>query len=380
MLVPGIVGLIAVMLVCLTQSRQNGWGLKAAFVIIFIFLALRYDYGNDYMGYLRRFNEFASFYTRRQVDVSDMEWEPGWVLLNLVFAPFGFFTMVMFTSLLNCVVIYRFIRNFVPAPYQWLGMFLYVFDPYLFLVPASAMRQNMAIMLFLVGIELLYKKRFFVYYLLVFAGWSFHKSALALIPIGALTIINFKINKFIVVLCVCIYASMYLYGDQVFAFVTKVTGTLFQNYTENYYGGAKLGTGLGLVYSLFLFVGILYFAGLELTRSGGAECEGELPGQAEVFPGLAERRLLFKLAILSFMFTPLGFQVAMVGRINMYFVTVMIAVVPIIVFTTRNAFYRLMLLGSLIPFTLYKFVLFFGSAVWHKHFGTYQTILSQFDM
>ena len=91
MLVVGILGLIAVVLVRLTQSRQNGWGLKAAFSIIFVFMALRYDYGNDYMAYLRKFNCFASYYSSRAVDVTDMWWEPGWVLLNFFFAPFGFY-------------------------------------------------------------------------------------------------------------------------------------------------------------------------------------------------------------------------------------------------------------------------------------------------
>ena len=127
---------------------------------------------------------------------------------------------------------------------------------------------------------------------------------------------------------------------------SSATGTLFEQYTESYYAGTRLGTGLGLVYSLFLFVGVLYFAGVEFTRSEGAECEGGLPGQAELFPCLEARRLLFKLAILTFMFTPLAFQLAMITRINMYFVMVLIAVYPIIAVTTRNALYKLMLLGS----------------------------------
>jgi hypothetical protein len=266
---------------------------------------------------------------------------------------------------------YRFIRNFVPAPYQWLAMFLYTFDPYLLLVPASAMRQNIAILIFLLGIEFLYKKRLGGYFLLAAAAWSFHQSALVLIPIAALIFFNIRINKFFAVLCVCIYATLYVYGEPVFSFVTRTTGVWLEKY-EAYQGGgsATINMGLGVAYSIFLFVSVLYFAGIE------AKDEGVLPDQAGLFANQAARRLLFKLAIMTFMFTPLSFQLAMVSRINMYFTPVMIAVYPIIALTTRNALYRLMFLGSLIPFTLYSYVVFFSNPVWVRKFGTYQTIFT----
>ncbi len=377
MRIPLIVGIIAVMLTCLSQSRQNGWGLKAAFGVIFVFLALRYDYGNDYMAYLNRFEEFGFYYSRRAVDVAEMWWEPGWVLLNILFQPVGFFALVMFTSLLNCVVIYRFIRNFVPAQYQWLSVFLYVFTPSLLLIPASAMRQNMAILLFLVAIEFLYKKRLVEFYLLVAAGWTFHESALLMVPIAALAFFNFRINKFFAVLCICIYASLYVYGDQVFSFITSVTGAWLEKY--EYYEGGKtsyINLGLGLSYSIVLFVSVLYFAGVELKKPEEAEDEEVLPRQFGLCADQAARQLLFKLAIVSFMFTPMGFTLAIVSRINLYFLPVMIVVYPLVALTTRNALYRLMFLGSLIPFTLYKFVTFFSLPTWFRKFGTYQTIFS----
>ena len=95
MLIPFIVGFIAVLLTCLTQQRQNGLGLKAAFVIIFIFLALRYDYGNDYIGYMNAFNALGSNFAHRS---TYMLWEPGWLLLNAFFQPFGFFKVAAFIT------------------------------------------------------------------------------------------------------------------------------------------------------------------------------------------------------------------------------------------------------------------------------------------
>jgi hypothetical protein len=321
---------------------------------------------------------FSDLSSVRRLGVAFTRWEPGWVLLNLVFKPFGFFTMIMFTSLMTCLVFYRFFRNYVPASYQWLGMFIYMFDPYMLFVPASAMRQNMGILLFLFGIEFLYKKRFFVYFLLACAAWSFHLSGKLLIPMMALSFVNIKINRLVAVLCVGIYVVLFLYGEQVFAIINSVTGAYFEKYTVSYEGakGAEVSSGLGLVYSTFMFMNILYFAGVEFTRSGGGESEEVLPGQSKLFPDLAARRFLFKLAIVSFMFSPLALQLGMIGRINMYFMPVMIAVYPIVALTMRNALYRMVVFGAVISVTLYGYILFFTAPGFSKKFGTYQTIFS----
>lgn len=384
-----LIGLVAVFFTYLTRNKQNGFGLKLAFAIIFIFLALRYDYGNDYKAYLDGFYEITSY---ENVLSEDMRWEPGWNLLHIIFKPFGFFAMVGFTSLLTAVVFYRFIRSFVPAKYQWLAVFLYVFDPYQILVPASGMRQNIPILLFIIAIEFLYRKKMVPFYLLLtIIGSTFHKSGIVVVPIIMLAFINIKINKFIAIVISILFTVFFFLGDYIFPYINAFISIYFEQYAFSYlYGeGAKFNSGIGFLFSLFQLIAILYYAGIEFNKplelddqwqDIDSNCYDELqleqPDKFSLYNNIAARRLLFKLAIITFLFTPMGLQLMMIGRINMYFTPILIAVFPIILYTTKDKFFHLVFLSSLMLFTLFKFWAFFQSPVWKYKFGTYQTIFS----
>lgn len=389
MLIPIVIGSLAVLSTYMTRDRQNGFGMKLAFTLIFIFLALRYDYGNDYMNYLDGFNEITS---NVKIFLTEMRWEPGWNLLHILFKPFGFFAMVAFMSLATCIIFYRFIRDFVPAQYQWLAMFLYVFDPYLFLVPASAMRQNLGIILFIWGIEFLYRKKIIPYVLLSIAAASIHKSGIVLLPFVVLPFVNVKINKLFASVIFLGFASLFVLGQVVFSLLGGVISIYFTQYAETYTGGASFSTGIGLIFMLFQFGAILYFAGLELNHQDESEdmldtpvseelleyqsSEMQIAGPHTKFMDIGARRILFKLAIITFMFVPLGLQLMMIGRINMFFTPVLIAVYPIILFMSKDRFFKLVFLSTLLFYTLFRFWAFFMSPVWRDKFGTYQTIFS----
>jgi hypothetical protein len=178
----------------------------------------------------------------------------------------------------------------------------------------------------------------------------------------------------------------------IFPYISGFLFARFEKYAETYSGGSSFSTGIGFFYSLFQLGAILYFAGIELNRYTESDPLQEMEEQMELtteqssqtpvpdkytkFLDVRARRLLFILAIVTFLFVPLGLQLAMIGRISMYFAPVLIAVYPIILFTSRDKFFRLMFLGSLIPFTLFRFWAFFLSPVWRDKFGTYQTIFS----
>jgi hypothetical protein len=390
MFVPFIVGTLAVVLAYLTRRKQNGVGLKLAFFVIFVFLALRYDYGNDYMNYLDGYNKIT---TQFRIYLTGEQWEPGWRLLHLFFRPFGFFAMIAFTSLATCVVFYWFVRSYVPAQYQWLAIFLYFFDPYQMLVAASGMRQNVVILLFLIAIKFLYEKNIIIYLLLTCAGAMFHVSGIILPPLVLLAYINVKLNKFIVSVIGLMFVSMFVFGQTLFYYASQFVHRFTPTYAEQYLYGwrIRLRTGLGFIYSMFQLIAIFYFAGIESAphteTSEGDDKDMEFAQSLEdseqmsidpkaAFLNIDARRLLFKLAIIAFLFTPLSMQSMMFIRLNMYFTPVFIAVFPIILFTTRDRFFHLVFLSSLMAFTLYKFWGFFRSPVWVDKFGTYQTIFS----
>ncbi len=151
-----ILNIIVVLFAYLARYRRTKFGLKVSFFLIFLFLALRYDYGNDYPGYLKHFlviNQYA------WIDYfgKSLQFEPGWTFLCRLFEPLGFFAMTAVLALFNCVVYYRFIKKYVPPAYYWFAVFLYVFTPGFMLIHSSAMRQSVAITLFIFSIDYLYK-------------------------------------------------------------------------------------------------------------------------------------------------------------------------------------------------------------------------------
>jgi hypothetical protein len=78
MIVTIIVGLFAVLFAYLAKYKNAQWGLKVSFFIIFFFLALRYNFGNDYEVYLKIFLEISQY---NYINFAVINIEPGWVVL-----------------------------------------------------------------------------------------------------------------------------------------------------------------------------------------------------------------------------------------------------------------------------------------------------------
>ena len=145
-----IVGLISMFFAAMPR-KQFKYGLEVAWLILFVFLAIRYDFGNDYMAYYDDF-EMLNSYAKFGID-SDAHNEPGWQILCHLFNPLGFFAMVAFLTAIECYILYRFIKEYVPERYYWFAIFLYVFTPSIMLVGASMMRNMLAITLVIVSIK-----------------------------------------------------------------------------------------------------------------------------------------------------------------------------------------------------------------------------------
>jgi hypothetical protein len=336
----------------LARNKHNEFWLRVSFALIFLFLALRYDYGNDYSGYLKRFQEINRVTT---INYFDEYWgfEAGWVFLCRLFKPFGFFAMTAILALLNCVVYYRFIKKYVPPSYYWLAVFLYVFNPGFMLIHSSAMRQSLAIIVFIFSIDYIYKKKAIHYCLCIAIASLFHTSALILFPVYLLGLYNWKINKKLAVVLFTLFLLLYAYGDIFLPNINQFISAYFGRY-EIYEGGGEISSGLGVIIYSFLFALILFY---EQTQSVAIA-------------------LLFKIAILSYFIMPLGLSILMISRTGMYFQPATIVVFPIILFKMNNSVVKNIILTALILIMTYSFFQFFQSDVWQETFGTYNTIFS----
>ncbi len=384
-----ILGAITVFFAFLASSDKM-W-LKVAFFIIFAFLALRYNFGNDYKGYHRQYNNING-YADAQVAAEHIVWEPGWFWLNRMFGVLGasgFFVMIALVSAFNCFVFYLFIRRYVPPTYYWFAVFLYVFDPYLMLVHSSAMRQSLAIALFLLAIDFLCRKKIIAYFICIVIAITFHKSAAVLVPVYLLTLIKWEIKTTFAVAVFVLFAGLFIFGDIVLINIVGVIEAYFATY--EYRGGQETRTGLGVVFQTFQMAVILYFARFkhgqfedvlvaEQQENSFNDSQSDILPEPVVTIDLQDKQedILFKLGIITFMFIPLGLQLLMLSRINMYFQPAMLVVYPLVLARSRDVSFKILFFGLSAMLILFSFWFFFQSQTWREAFGTYQTILQAF--
>lgn len=347
-----ILGIFSVLFAYLAKYKHAQWGLKASFILIFLFLALRYNFGNDYEAYL------TSFIGYSQNNLNDLYFymlinEPGWILLNWLFRTLGFFAMTAVLALFSCVVYYRFITKYVPVKYYWLAIFLYIFYPGFMLIHSSAMRQSIAIMLFVFSMDYLYKKDAIRYFLCIVLASLFHYTAIILLPVYLFVFFNRKIRVVYGSALVLIYVSFFIFGNS-FLFYLKILVSNFSDKYEYYQNSGVVNTGLSLFYYSAMFILVLCF---ERKQN-------------------RELALVFKIAIVSFMVIPLALIVEMTGRIGMYFAPALIIAYPIIVMNLKQPISKIIISTMLLIITVFQFFQFFYSETYHNYFGNYQTIFS----
>ena len=354
MIITIIVGIIAVLFGWLAKFKNVRFGLWISFAFIFLFLALRYNFGNDYKEYLDRFLEINRYSSINFFDKT-FNFEPGWIALCRLFRPVGFFGMTAVLAMLNCFIYYRFIKNYVPVRYYWLAIFLYVFSSGFMLTHASAMRQSLTINIFLFSLPYIYNKKALRYLLCISLAMLFHTAAIILAPIYLLGVFNWKINKVTATAIYSVFILLFIYGKAFMPIINQVVSDKFKRYEAYLQSGAsELTTGLGVLFLSIILILALYYAQFQNK----------------------EYTLLFKLFILGMMFIPLSFMLIMLGRIEMYFAPIGITILPIIVSDIKNRLTRVTLVVFIICFTLYGFIQFYKSPIWHDAFITYQTIFS----
>lgn len=356
MITVAIFNIVFVLFAYLAQYKGGEHFLKVSFFLIFLFLALRYNYGNDYPAYLKGFLNINSLVSI-DYSVEYFDFDPGWVFLCRLFQHFGFFAMVAVLAAFNCFVYYRFIKKYVPPYYYWIAVFLYVFDANNMLINSSAMRQSLAISLFIFSLDYLYKKDVIRYFLCVgLASWI-HTSALVLFPVYLLGLINFKINKTLIACIFLLYILAFKYADSIQPVIDiLMSGSLgkYEHYSESQFAKEDQESLASIIYYGILFLIVLFYGRFQDK----------------------ETSLLFKAAILSFFIKPFIILIPMIIRIGMYFSPFFIVVFPIVLITITNKFTRIMLLFFLILTKLYLFYQFFQHDVWKEAFASYQTIFS----
>lgn len=161
--------------------------------VLTIVIGFRYHVGGDWGNY------FRYLFGAQNLNFSDLvgREDPGYWALNILSTQLGLGIIGVntFGAFLFSIGLVLFCRS-LPRP--WLALACAM--PYLVIVVAMGYtRQSIALSFMMIGLVMLSRQRFVLFALWVLSGALFHKSAVVIIPIAALTISK---NRFVTMLLV----------------------------------------------------------------------------------------------------------------------------------------------------------------------------------
>ena len=207
-----------------------------AFLIPFVFLALRYDIGTDYQGYV------DYFYRINSGDIIPKE--PGYLFINYFIEQLGLDVQWLFVFFGFFAMLFAYMA--LPKEGFTFGVFLFIAIFYLY-EGYSAVRQGLSIAIMAYAIRYIYEKKFWIYFLWAVVAMMFHLIT-GLLLLLIYPIVNKKINKFFsmfVILFLFLAIQFTNIADQLF----KMVASLIPQYAWylNSKFAAEATTSYGLV-------------------------------------------------------------------------------------------------------------------------------------
>lgn len=338
-----VVFLLALVLSCPVPGRKNTIGLNLGLGLLFAFLALRYGYGNDYMAYLDIHRALtAGLPSHGQRDLL-------FAYLNLLIPSFPWFVAV--TSFMYILAIGHLIKsNLAPGDY-WFGILVLLLNPYLFLVHLSAMRQTLAICIFIVAVDFAVRRRMLAYCLLVIIAAGFHRSALILLPFYFVLNQSRITRGGVVVICLLIGV---LIATPIFDMILAKCIERFPQYGIYIQQGLQNSLRSTVISSFFFFVVLLN--------------QKRLVGREMVYG---------KLSLIGTSLSLLAIRLSMITRIGMYFEVFMIVTLPQVFARMKNRVYRRALFLIMLLILVGRYVSFFANPLWNEAYSSYRTLFSR---
>lgn len=336
-----------------TQNIYRKVFFSLSILLLFVFLAFRYDFGNDYLAYYDLFNEF-SVLTLDDALKYDGRVELGWILLCMLFKPIGFFGLVFALVFFQLYVLAKIIFKYCPPDLYWFAIFIFIFIPDNMLINASAIRQSIAISFFLLMVDSILEKKYLKALFYLIAAYNFHTSILIVVLFLIPIIFSNRINNYIFCfVAILIFPILYLFRENLgdYFFQLSFFSDTFEKYLI-YSESGNLGSGVGALYNFILLVSFLsVLSCLSLSE-----------------------RLIVKIASLTYFITPLSVYVAMLSRINFYFEMLFIVAMPLMVSQFRNTYFRYGLIFLIMFWTLYIYYGFYHNPIWMEKYSIYKLI------
>ena len=369
MIVVVIISVIALLLTWLEVKGGIKWGMGLAFVLLTIIEAIHYDFGNDYMSYLQTYDEITRYpFSLTAILHGDTLKEPGWEMLNYFFVYFGgFFGLVAFISIVQNIIYFRFIRQYVARSWWVMAVFIYLFNSSFYLLNMSMLRQGLAISLFVLALPYILNRKFIPAIIIILVAGLFHASARILIPFAFLGLLSVegRTIKIIAISFVVLLISLFISQDLLQEIFMRVldTGNMlesndFANYTETYsQTGDTLTFGLGYIINLIPFIVTICY----LLKNNES---------------FVWQRRVACLALIATIIIPFAQIIPLISRISLYFSVFTIGSIPIVYKWIPKKTIQYTIVAIFIFMTLYDYYGFFHGSVYEKYYSTYHTIFS----
>lgn len=335
-----------------TINKYRRYFLFLSFFILFVFAAIRYNYGNDYASYYEWFE-----WIHRGGD-SPYKGQVGFTWLNVIMP--NFFLLVVAVSLLFLWCVYKLIRDNVEEQVYGLAVFIFVVNPYLFLMNLSAMRQSIAISFFIIAVEFARKRKLVPYILLILLAGIFHISALVLLPFYII-INEKKINAVFGIITLAIIVIFFV-DTKIFQDSISFVLSVFDDKEYNYlYTDSATNSLRATLLSSVTLVYVL----INLNKMSGK--------------GL----MYSKLYLVSMIFALFEYRLSMLTRIQMYFDIFSVVALPSIFLTNFKSFYGkcdrifnvYLFPAAILIIYFARYYSFFTNTLW-EDFWQYNSLLS----
>lgn len=346
-----LVHLVLITSIFVAFSSYKGQKLiSPSFVLIGLFAVFRYEFGNDYSSYKRWYDHIKAG------GESPYKGEFGFSLLNRI-SP-SFFLIIATTTIFFLVVIYFLIKDNLDANFGSIAFLIFIINPYLFLVNLSAIRQCIALCIFIISLTFAKNKNFKIYVLLIILAALFHASAVLLIPVYF--IINDRKITRIHALIIGVIMTVLLLADVLIETVLKtgleiISRPDYIHYFNEGSSNSLRATILTGIYFVYVLINLKNLKGFHLICG--------------------------KLYLFGLVFGVLAYHFAMFTRLQMYFDIFSIITIPAILqYHVNNdegkvsRFFNLYAFPAIILLIyILRYISFFNNPIW-KSFTSYHTI------
>lgn len=349
-----IISLIAVFFAYVSNRNKQKLFLAIAFIIPTVFLAIRYNFGSDYMGYLDYYQTTVQYSLIESLTAT--RFEPGWSLICKLSQPIGFFGLVIVLTFVEMAIFYYLCVKYVPPRYYWLALFLLLLRPTLMLTFSSMMRQTLAVCFGLLAIDGIIHKKRILPILFIFLATQIHNSAYILIPLILLSFFSDtkKVNYLLIALLILFPVVLYFFSDNLMSAFYLLIETDQFSYYDNYVGReSNISFGLGDVINLFLLL-MLFLNNTKFK---------------------IEVRMLNVLYTLYIPFLLITYVAPMISRLSYYFIVFQMLCFPNLVSVQKNSSIRTIIVLLIVPYTFYSLYTCYYSE-WGHYFHDYITIFS----